>query len=197
MGKRPRVGDAKRESKFATKEMIVRAAWTACPIEEQGRVSANHHAGRREVRSLRCRVIDSPWILPKTLTPSLRTNDCEGSSFQNFSVCIQGDFLRLARQQHVDAAAGVADDSDLAEPNHALAKVGEYRNQHGKALVDFALGNGHMQLHFAAVRRSELVFEVVPRHLSTVDPFAKKPVQAAVFPKIHQLCHMFLCNGLE
>ena len=46
MGKRPRVGDAKRESKFATKEMIVRAAWTACPIEEQGRVSANHHAGR-------------------------------------------------------------------------------------------------------------------------------------------------------
>jgi hypothetical protein len=57
-------------------------------------------------------------------------------SFQNLFVGIHSDLLRLARQQHIHAAGAVADDSDLTEIDHAFAKVGKYRNRHGKVLVD-------------------------------------------------------------
>src|SRR5580693_8850104 len=103
-----------------------------------------------------------------------------GSSFQNFFVSIQRHFFRLTRQQDVYAPGSIAADWDLAETNHAFAEVDEYGNYHGKMLIDLALREGHVQLHFAAVRRSELIIEVVSGDLRAVDPLVEKPVQAAI-----------------
>src|ERR1700723_3667757 len=105
-----------------------------------------------------------PHSLGRNSSCALRESDFQSSSFQDVFIRVQGDFLRLAGQYEIDAASAVANDSHLAETDHAFAKVGKYRNQHGKVLIDLALGNGHVQLHLPAVRRFELGIEVVSRN---------------------------------
>src|SRR5258708_20853050 len=74
------------------------------------------------------------------------------STLQNVFKGIQGDLLGLTGQQDIGAASSIAGDPQLSETEHAFAKVGEYRNQHGKMVVHLALGNGYVQLYFSRVR---------------------------------------------
>jgi len=55
-----------------------------------------------------------------------------------------------------------------------IAEIGKHRNQHSEMLVDFTLRKGNMEFHFATIRRSDIVRELVSRHLSAVYPFIKK-----------------------
>src|SRR5271169_5043334 len=107
------------------------------------------------------------------------------SAFQNFFERVQGNFLRLGGQEEINTAAGVADGSDLADAGPSFTEFGENRDEHGEVVVDFALGDGHVQLHLAAIGGSELVFEVVARDLRAVDPLVEEPVEAAVSGEIH------------
>jgi hypothetical protein len=123
--------------------------------------------------------------------------DPEGLTFEDVFVSIQGDLFWLLWQEDIDAAGRVARDADLAETDRAATEVGEYGNGHGEVLVDFALGYGHVKLHFASFPRRRLIFEVIARHLSSVDPLVEKPVEAAIALQVHGFCHMSFGDRLE
>src|SRR5215813_14272461 len=106
-----------------------------------------------------------------------RTYALAGSTLQDIFIGVQGDLLRLGWQHNVAATSGVAGDPDLADAYHAFTEIGKHRNQHPEVLIHFALGNGHVQLYFAALGWKKLVLEMVSRHLRPIDPFIEKPVE--------------------
>src|SRR5260370_12172806 len=101
------------------------------------------------------------------------------SPLQNVFKGIQGDLLGLAGQQDIGAASSIAGDPQLSETHHAFAKVGEYRNQHGKMVVHLALGNGYVQLYFSRVRGRAGSRSGIPA------PHSRKPIH----PRTSQPAH--------
>src|SRR5260370_16361766 len=103
------------------------------------------------------------------------------SAFERWFVLFKGDFVGVAGRQDMEGSSGITADCDLAETDHAIAEIGKYWNQHDKMLVNFTLGNGHVEFHLPAVARTSLIFQVVSQYPRTIHPLLKKPFQAAIF----------------
>ena len=119
------------------------------------------------------------------------------SALQNFSVGVQDDAAGFGGQHGLGGAGRVSGDSDLADADQARSKVGEDRHQHGEFIVDVALGDGHVEFEFAAIRGRRLVFEVIARYLRTVDPLVEEPIQASVFLQVHDPGHVLFGDPFE